>query len=110
MTQSEVQWERMFPDEFESAFETGLVVYLPYGLRKPYVWHNAVGMDAIRAHQRSCLGAQQHGGIVAPPFYWIVMRSVDKAPGDMNVLINKDPRSKTYMHVFEKYYVITFGC
>ena len=66
MMQSEVPWERMFPDEFESAFETGLVVYLPYGLRKLHVWHNAVDMDAIRA--------QQHGGIVAPPFYWTVMR------------------------------------
>ena len=28
MMASEVQWERMFPDECESAFETGLMVYL----------------------------------------------------------------------------------
>ena len=72
---SEVQWERMFPDECESAFETGLMVYLSalWVAQALRVWHNAVGMDTIPAHQRSCLGAQQHGGIVAPPFYWTVM-------------------------------------
>lgn len=70
MTQREVQWERMFPDELEAAFENCPMVYLPYGLCEPHGWHNAVGMDAIRAHQCSCQAARTHGGIVAPPFYW----------------------------------------
>lgn len=70
MSQREVQWERMFPDELEAAFEACPVVYLPYGLCEPHGWHNAVGMDAIRAHQCSCQSARTHGGIVAPPFYW----------------------------------------
>ncbi|MAT74242.1 hypothetical protein CMK14_03685 [Candidatus Poribacteria bacterium] len=70
MPQHQVQWERMFPDELEAAFQTCPIVYLPYGLCEPHGWHNAVGMDAIRAHQCSCQAAQVHGGIVAPPFYW----------------------------------------
>jgi len=70
MSQREVQWERMFPDELESAFEACPVVYLPYGLCEPHGWHNAVGMDAIRAHGCSIASARANGGIVAPPFYW----------------------------------------
>lgn len=66
----QVQWERMFPDELEAAFEQCPVAYLPYGLCEPHGWHNAVGMDAIRAHGCCCAAAQAHGGIVAPPFYW----------------------------------------
>ncbi|MDA0748563.1 MAG: creatininase family protein [bacterium] len=70
MARNEVRWERMFPDELEAAFEACPMVYLPYGLCEPHGWHNAVGMDAIRAHECSIQAAQEHGGIVAPPFYW----------------------------------------
>lgn len=70
MSQREVRWERMFPDELEAALEVCPMVYLPYGLCEPHGWHNTVGMDAIRAHECSCLAAREHGGIVAPPFYW----------------------------------------
>ena len=70
MRHNEVRWERMFPDALEAAFEACPMVYLPYGLCEPHGWHNAVGMDAIRAHECSCQAAQAHGGIVAPPFYW----------------------------------------
>lgn len=70
MSQREVQWERMFPDELEAAFEKCPVVYLPYGLCEPHGWHNAVGMDALRAHGGACASARVNGGIVAPPFYW----------------------------------------
>lgn len=68
--QRQVQWERMFPDELEAALAACPVVYLPYGLCEPHGWHNAVGMDALRAHGCSCAAARAHGGIVAPPFYW----------------------------------------
>ena len=54
---NEVQWERMFPDELEAALEACPLVYLPYGLCEPHGWHNAVGMDAIRAHECSCQAA-----------------------------------------------------
>ena len=70
MGHREVQWERMFPDELEAAFQDCPIAYLPYGLCEPHGPQNAVGMDALRAHRTSCLAARAYGGIVAPPFYW----------------------------------------
>ena len=37
MGREEVRWERMFPDELETAFEACPVVYLTYGLAAPAV-------------------------------------------------------------------------
>ena len=68
----EVRWERMFPDELEAAFQECPVVYLPYGLCEPHGPQNALGMDGLRAHAYACRAAQEHGGIVAPPFFWNV--------------------------------------
>mgnify|MGYP001196102593 CR=1 FL=1 len=69
---SKVQWERMFPDELEAAIHACPVVYLPYGLCEPHGLHNAVGLDALKAHGICCRAAKKHGGIVAPPDYWHV--------------------------------------
>jgi creatinine amidohydrolase len=66
----EVRWERMFPDELEAALAGCPVVYFPYGLCEPHGPHNAVGLDALKAHGIACRAARAHGGIVAPPDYW----------------------------------------
>jgi creatinine amidohydrolase/Fe(II)-dependent formamide hydrolase-like protein len=66
----EVRWERMFPDELETAFKACPVVYFPYGLCEPHGPQNTVGLDALKAHAIACRTAHQHGGIVAPPDYW----------------------------------------
>ena len=66
----EVRWERMFPDELETAFEECPVVYFCYGLCEPHGPQNAVGLDALKAHAIACRTAREHGGIVAPPDYW----------------------------------------
>lgn len=66
----EVRWERMFADELERACEAHPIVYLPYGLCEPHGPHNALGMDALRAHSACRIAAEIHGGIVAPPFFW----------------------------------------
>ncbi len=66
----EVQWERMFPDQLEAAFEACPLVYFSYGLCEPHGPHNAVGLDALKAHAIVVRAAQAHGGIVAPPDYW----------------------------------------
>lgn len=68
----EVRWERMFPDELEAAFQECPVVYLPYGLCEPHGPQSALGMDGLRAHAYACHAAREHGGIVAPPFFWNV--------------------------------------
>lgn len=66
----EVRWERMFPDELEAALAACPVVYFAYGLCEPHGPHNAVGLDALKAHGICCRAAAEHGGIVAPPDYW----------------------------------------
>ena len=65
-----MQWERMFSDELEAAFDKCPAVYFTYGLCEPHGPQNTVGLDALKAHGIACRAAQQHGGIVAPPDYW----------------------------------------
>lgn len=65
-----VQWELMFPDELERAFAECPVVYFPYGLCEPHGPHNALGLDAVKAHEIAIRAAQANGGIVAPPDFW----------------------------------------
>src|SRR5437764_940723 len=69
-TPQEVRWERMFPDELERAFADCPALYLTYGLCEPHGPHNALGLDALKAHAIACRAASVHGGIVAPPDYW----------------------------------------
>ena len=68
----EVRWERMFPDQLEAAFADRPVVYYPYGICEPHGPHDAVGLDALKAHGIAVRAARAHGGIVAPPDYWHV--------------------------------------
>ena len=65
----EVRWERMFPDQLERRFAEWPVLYQTYGLCEPHGPHNALGLDALKAHGIACLAARRHGGIVAPPDY-----------------------------------------
>jgi len=60
----------MFPNELEAALEARPVVYFAYGLCEPHGPHNAVGLDALKAHAICVQAARAHGGIVAPPDYW----------------------------------------
>jgi len=62
----------MLPDELEQAFAECPLVYFTYGLCEPHGPHNAVGLDALKAHAIACRAAEAHGGIVAPPDYWHV--------------------------------------
>ena len=67
---NEVQWERMFPDQLEAAFERCPLIYFPYGICEPHGPHNTLGLDALKAHRIACETALASGGIVAPPDYW----------------------------------------
>ncbi|MCG9126961.1 creatininase family protein [Candidatus Poribacteria bacterium] len=68
--EKEVRWERMFPDQLETAFDSCPAVYFTYGLCEPHGPQNTVGLDALKAHAIACRTAQTYGGIVAPPDYW----------------------------------------
>lgn len=66
----QVQWERMFPDQLEAAYDDCPLVYFTYGLCEPHGPHDAVGLDGLKAHGIACEAARAHGGIVAPPDFW----------------------------------------
>jgi creatinine amidohydrolase len=66
----EVQWEMMFPDQLEKAFQECPLAYFTYGLCEPHGPQNALGLDELKAHAIAVQAARQHGGIVAPPDYW----------------------------------------
>ena len=70
-----VRWEEMFPDQLDAALARCPLVYLTYGLCEPHGLHNAVGLDALKAHALACRAAEQHGGVVAPAFSWHVHES-----------------------------------
>lgn len=65
-----VEWERMFCDELEKAFQECPVVYFTYGLCEPHGPQNALGLDELKAHAIAVRSAQKNGGIVAPADYW----------------------------------------
>ena len=64
-----IQWERMLPDEFRYAFEKLPTVFLPLGTVEWHGEHNALGLDALKAHALCVRAANQSGGIVHPPVY-----------------------------------------
>lgn len=80
MAEQKVRWEEMFPEELQAALAETPLVYMPYGLCEPHGPHNAIGLDAIKAHELCLRAARVHGGIVAPPFYWHIHETGYHAP------------------------------
>ena len=64
-----IQWERMLPAEFRLAFEKLPVVFLPLGTGEWHGEHDALGLDALKAHALCIGAAKKSGGIVHPPLY-----------------------------------------
>lgn len=67
---TKVQSEEMFPWELAQAMAEAPICYLPLGVLEWHGEHNAVGLDAIKAHAICVQAAQQSGGVVVPPLYW----------------------------------------
>lgn len=67
---SRVQWELMLPEEFRAAQSALPVCFLPLGTVEWHGEHNALGLDALKAHAL-CVAAALHagGGVVHPPLY-----------------------------------------
>lgn len=65
-----VQFEEMFPWELAQAIAEAPVCYLPLGVLEWHGEHNALGLDAIKAHAICIRAAQLSGGVVVPPLYW----------------------------------------
>jgi len=65
-----VQFEEMFPWEFAEALEKAPICFLPLGTLEWHGEHNAVGLDALKAHALCVRAAQISGGVVLPAIYW----------------------------------------
>jgi len=70
MNNKKVQFEEMFPWEMARAIEDAPICFIPLGVLEWHGEHNAVGLDAIKAHAVCVKAAQRSGGIVIPPIYW----------------------------------------
>lgn len=64
-----VAWERLLPAEFRAAQSAHPICYLPLGTVEWHGEHNALGLDAVKAHALCLRAAQASGGIVHPPLY-----------------------------------------
>ena len=70
LTKSRVQWELMLPAEFRAAQAALPVCFLPLGTVEWHGEHNALGLDALKAHALCVAAAlQAEGGVVHPPLY-----------------------------------------
>lgn len=67
---TKVQFEEMFPWELAQAITAAPICYLPLGVLEWHGEHNAVGLDALKAHAICVQAAQQSGGVVVPALYW----------------------------------------
>lgn len=65
-----IRYEEMFPWEITRAVTETPIGYLPLGTLEWHGEHNAVGLDALKAHALCIQAAQISGGVVLPPFYW----------------------------------------
>jgi creatinine amidohydrolase len=65
-----VQFEEMFPWEVSRAIAHAPICYLPLGVLEWHGEHNAVGLDAIKAHGICIEAAKQSGGLVVPALFW----------------------------------------
>ncbi|GAC1348766.1 MAG: creatininase family protein [Ktedonobacteraceae bacterium] len=67
---AKVQFEEMFPWELAQALTEAPLCYLPLGVLEWHGEHNALGLDAIKAHAICIRAAHISGGVVVPPLYW----------------------------------------
>jgi creatinine amidohydrolase len=88
---TKVRWEEMFPDELDAALAYRPVVYLTYGPCEPHGLHAALGLDGLKAHGIACRAAEEHGGIVAPPFLWHVHEIGYEAPWAERTIGDRNP-------------------
>ncbi len=70
----------MFPWEFSAAIENAPICYIPLGVLEWHGEHNAVGLDAIKAHAICVKAARLSGGVVLPTLYWATdsLEEIDK--------------------------------
>lgn len=62
--------ERLKPGQFHRLRKETPVLFIPFGTIEWHERHQALGLDAIKAHCLCLRTADRIGGIVMPPVYW----------------------------------------
>lgn len=99
-------YEEMFPHEFKLALNKNPLAFLPLGSMEYHGYHNALGLDALKAWKICQLASGKIGGIVFPPLYL----GVDAWPDiDLQKYPNKQfdcyhLDAKLYKEVLESYF------
>lgn len=103
---TKTNYEEMFPDEFKSALSNNPIAFLPLGSMEYHGFHNALGLDSLKAWRICQIAAEKIGGIVFPPLYL----GVDSWPDiDLQKYPNKQYDcyhldAKLYQEVLENYF------
>jgi len=66
-TKHSMEWMR--PAQIDAEKKTAPYIYVPLGAVEWHGRHNAVGLDALKAHAQLCRVAEKAGGVVCPPIY-----------------------------------------
>jgi len=66
----EVRLERMRPAQIDAAIAERPAVYVPFGSIEWHGRQNAVGLDAVKAHEQLVGLARRVGGVVFPPVFF----------------------------------------
>ena len=66
----EVRLERMRPAQIDAAIAGRPAVYVPFGSIEWHGRQNAVGLDAVKAHEQLVGLARRVGGVVFPPVFF----------------------------------------
>ncbi|MBI3385010.1 creatininase family protein [Candidatus Gottesmanbacteria bacterium] len=101
-----IRYEEMFPHEFKLALSKNPIAYLPLGSIEYHGYHNALGLDSLKAWKICQLAAKKIGGVVFPPMYL----GVDAWPDiDLQKYPNKQfdcyhIDAKLYQEVLDNYF------
>ncbi|MCS7252799.1 MAG: creatininase family protein [Armatimonadota bacterium] len=63
------RYELMRPGEIESERQHAPIAYIPWGSLEWHGLHNAIGLDALKAHAIALDAADITGGVVLPPIF-----------------------------------------
>lgn len=66
----EVRLERMRPAQIDAAIAGRRAIYVPFGSIEWHGRQNAVGLDAVKAHEQLVGLARRVGGVVFPPVFF----------------------------------------
>ncbi len=99
-------YEELFPEEFKARIKENPVAFLPLGSLEYHGYHNALGLDALKAWKICQLASEKTGGVVFPSLYlgFDAYPDIDleKYPNKQYDCYHLD--KETYQKVLENYF------